>query len=528
MVQRMRARPTLIPRLLVAVAVSLTLACGPGRGGDLDASYGGVSDDSVIVDPSGYAPLTAVIELETESPVSIVSRVIGRNGPSSDVRHALPTPARKHRVEVLGLYPARENTVELTFYDAGGVDRGTKSYTVRTAPLSARLPSIVVDRADPARMAPGMTLIAYFPHGRDGNTPQLPLFFDHFGDIRWYLDYTGHPQLGNLSYDVGIERLANGNLYFGDKGTNRIYEVTMLGEIVETWEMPGYRFHHNVQEKPDGNFLVTVTKADEPTSLDHIIEIDRHTGKIIRVWDLRRSLNASRAVFGNDERNWAHVNAVIYDERDDSIILTARLQGAVKLTASNEPVWILGPHVGWGTSGQGEDLSRVLLTPLDSRGEPIDDDDVTRGRVATDDFDWAWMPHAPQLMPDGTLMLFDNGARRHLSPGARFSRAVVYTIDEQDLTVQQVWAYGQERGDETYSVSVSDVDFLPESNHVIFAPGNSHDESDRRYGMVIELDYETREVLFEARITMPGETRGITFHRAERLPLHPDGVDPGR
>ena len=41
------------------------------------------------------------------------------------------------------------------------------------------------------------------------------------------------------------------------------------------------------------------------------------------------------------------------------------------------------------------------------------------------------------------------------------------------------------------------------------------------YGKVVEADYTTRTVVFEAAITPPTAPFGITFHRVERLPLYP-------
>src|SRR5690606_35763824 len=117
---------------------------------------------------------------------------------------------------------------------------------------------------------------------------------------RWYLDYADHPTLGILGYDNGIERLQNGNFYFGDIRTNSIYEVDLFGQVINTWTLPGYKFHHQVLEKPDGNFVVTVNKSGSthlngvPTVEDYVIEVDRASGVIVEEWDLKQSLDEYR------------------------------------------------------------------------------------------------------------------------------------------------------------------------------------------------------------------------------------------
>ncbi len=40
-------------------------------------------------------------------------------------------------------------------------------------------------------------------------------------------------------------------------------------------------------------------------------------------------------------------------------------------------------------------------------------------------------------------------------------------------------------------------------------------------GKAIEVDYTTRDVVFEATIVPPDAPFGIVFHRVERLPLYP-------
>ncbi len=88
-------------------------------------------------------------------------------------------------------------------------------------------------------MKPGMNLVSYFGQSKHTDA-QIPLNFDAAGDIRWYLDLSAHPSLSNLFYDVGIEWLANGNLYFGDGRTGQIVEMDMLARIAhQDLESPG-------------------------------------------------------------------------------------------------------------------------------------------------------------------------------------------------------------------------------------------------------------------------------------------------
>ena len=477
-----------------------------------------ISNEHIIHNP--FSPLTVNILLETSVATKISMRVVGKHEAESDVVKDFDDVNTSHDIPVLGLYADYDNTVELTFKDAGGLVLGSKSYTIKTSALpSATFPAITIDSKNTALMAPGMTLVSYFGY-KDNPSPESPFIFDAFGDIRWYLDFKTSAVLNKLFFDDGMERLQNGNLYFGDISSNAIYEMDLQGNIIDTWTLPGYQFHHNVQEKPNGNFLVTVNKQGSSTIEDHIIEIDRNTKEIIRTWDLNQSLQHSRQTLATDTVDWIHVNAVIYDASDNTIIISGRTQALVKLDENNNVVWIMGCHKGWGAAGNGTNLNNFLLQPLDKNDQPILDNNVLKGNTNNPDFEWNWYQHAPLLMPNGNVMLFDNGGDdRNFSGSGEYSRAVEYEINAANKTVKQIWEYGKNMGAATFSHIVSDVDFLTGDNHVIFSPGAVNNTTN--YGKVVEVDYATQNILFEATLTPPQSFYGITFHRTERLNLYP-------
>ena len=498
-------------------AVATLVACHSGDAVAPGTSTLTIRNELVSVNPSGYAPLTANIHVETEASTTITMRVAGKHGAASDVVKSFTDAGTVHNVPVLGLYADYANAVEMVFKGASGIEVGRKTYTLRTAALPTNtFPLITVDVRHDSLMADGMTLVSYFGYGTV-STPVHPFIFDRFGDVRWYLEYAGHPVLKSLFYDNGIERLKNGNWYFGDNSTNAVYEVDGLGNVVNTFPLPGYKFHHQVLEKPNGNFLVSVSTVGGSTTEDVIVEIDRTTKQIVTTWDLKTSLQSGRRTLSANVEDWAHVNGLAYDASDNTIIVSARTQGLVKLTQANQVVWIMGAHRGWDTAGDGTDLRTVLLQPLDKSNAPITDADVLDGAANHADFEWNWYQHAPKVLPNGHILLFDNGDNRNFGGSPNYSRAVEYVIDKQARTVKQVWTYGKDRGTTTFSRIVSDVDLLDGGTHVVWSPGAIGNAT----GKVIELDYTTQQVLFEAAIIPPTALFGITMHRTERLSLYP-------
>ena len=101
------------------------------------------------------------------------------------------------------------------------------------------------------------------------------------------------------------------------------------------------------------------------------------------------------------EKDRFHMNSIWYDPRDDSLLIAGKHQGIVKVTAENEPVWILSPHKGWGKAGkngEGGETSDYLLTAVDKSDKPYTRD-IQLGVSVAEDFDWPWGQHTPLVLP---------------------------------------------------------------------------------------------------------------------------------
>ena len=384
----------------------------------------------------------------------------------------------------------------------------------------------------PEQMEPGVTIVN--DQGGGEYDAHRAYMLDSDGEVRWYLWLRNHPKL-NITAHCGFKRLANGNFLGGDARKGNLFEFDMVGNLVKEWDIAtkGYTFHHDVIEMPNGNLLATVTKAGSLNSegtytrFDYVIEVNRETGNIVTEWDLKKSLNPARDALMSKQdiedfkHNWAHSNAVAYSQEDDCILVSNRYQGLVKLTRDNRLVWFLTPHRG------AEKNRSALLMPLDANRNPITDKDVIDGKTAHEDFEWIWGAHCPVLLDNGHVLIFDNGYHRHheeidLYSQVGYSRAVEYVINEKQKTIQQVWEYGhKEQGRRCYSVALSSVQYLPQTKHVLFGPGVGTPNVNGAGGKIIEVDYDTKEVVYEVHISRPDY---LVFHRVERISLYPENL----
>lgn len=210
-----------------------------------------------------------------------------------------------------------------------------------------------------------------------GKFNSIPIIFDDQGQIRWYLD---------LSFDGKMvspfQRLKDGTILM--VGRHVIYEFDMLGkQLKQTQIDQNYGMHHDVVELPNGNLLICVGKRNTYIDIDgekiqsdsdFIILYDRKNSKILKEWDLAKHLDVTR----NDlnffrKGDWLHMNGLAFDEKDNSIIISGKNQGLIKISWEDKLQWIMSPKRNWGKSGRdakGIDTKPFLLTAVNSEQKP--------------------------------------------------------------------------------------------------------------------------------------------------------------
>jgi arylsulfate sulfotransferase len=511
---------------LFLLTLALFLGIGPAQSQSAGAQLSLLTSDiTVTPNPYGNAPLTALATFQTSLNCSVQVRVMGE----VEVTKIFENDGTDHAVPILGLYPDRLNTVLLTLFTHHGTPE-SHLLSIKTGPLPDVLPDIEINAAGPGPMEPGMNLSTVTV--RLGQlTGMYPIMFDRNGDIRWYLDLTS---LHGLV--PPFERINDGN-FLGGIGDS-IYEYDPLGRLVDQIRLPGYNFHHDIRELPNGHVVACVDRAGTmivnshgliPSTGDAIIEIDRTTKSVVNSWDMRQLLDVSRNEQINSTGDWLHMNGLWYSASDNCLIVSGRHQGLFKVTWDNKLKWILAPHQGWGNAGfdgSGPPTAPYLLTAVDAEGNPYNGQ-VEDGFAGADDFDWNYGQHNPHILPNGNLLFFDNGDFRYfLSVFPEFSRCAEFHVDETAMTVQQVWQYGKERGAETFSRIISAVDLLPLTQNRLFCPGIVQTASGS-YAKVIEVSYPDQEVIFEATLHFknllapPNTAIADNVYRSFRISIYP-------
>ena len=503
----------------------------------------GTSIESFIayatVNPSGFNPLAAEVRLNLPQGGRIQTIVHTKEGyQTPNIEHTTAFSSYKTQfITILGLYADYNNQVEIVYQDKEGNERGRTTLDIQTEALTLNnLPHFKVVKAAVDKMEPGLTLVN--SAGKNEDDTSRPYMVDADGEIRWILDWRESKELVHIGAQCGLHRLPNGNYVTGDFNNNQLVEVDVLGNLVQRWDLValGYSYHHEVIPSQDGRYLITVTKPGAthsdgtPRILDFIIEFDPKSGTVTHEWDLSTLMDTERinkvdesipgsASYGQSRTNWLHNNGVAEDK--NAIVATGRWQGVFSYNRDNTLNWIIAPHNKWK-----EKYKKYLLQPLDKNGQPITDEAVLNGEKAHPDFEWTWGVHCPNVLPNGHILVFDNGYCRNFIPRLldepdSYSRIVEYEINETNRTIKQVWQYGKERGRACYASAISGVQYLPQTDNRLFCPGQDNQLSENGIGgRIIEINPETNEVVFELEIET--NTCSSAFHRANRISLYPE------
>ena len=405
-----------------------------------------IDNPKVLLDPYNASPLTALILFETEEEVSPKVTIEGKDKLTTiETEFAKNT---KHYLPIYGLYADYNNKVDISYTLSNG-KKITKQVEIQTNKLPDDFVLPTSLKKDSSKLTNDLY---FFTPSSKGYT----CAYDVNGDVRWYLSNNAvwdNTRLKNGHMMVSTERLVNSPYYM-----TGLYEIDLLGHIYNEYSIKG-GYHHDYFELPNGNLLVASDDFNNEagTVEDYLVELDRTTGNIVKTWDLKDVLNMEDGKSENwSNYDWFHNNSVWYDEATNSITLSGRHQDAVINIdyTSGKLNWIIGDSTNWSTEYQ-----KYFFTPVRK------------------DFEWQWSQHAAMITPEGYVFIFDNGnnkskdSSKYVEATNGDSRGVMYKIDTDKMTIEQVYEYGKERGSSFYSPYISDVDYLSKNHYLIHSGG---------------------------------------------------------
>ena len=195
--------------------------------------------------------------------------------------------------------------------------------------------------------------------------------------------------------------------------------------------------------------VVTIDDTDAETRVltDSLRRWDQTTNETEELWNALTHLDLDNRVrWAGNLKNWLNANSLALGPRGNYI---------VSLSVRNEIISIAPDlqSIEWRLGG------------LDSSYE------------FEDDSDRFYFQHTAAELPNGNILLFDNGRDRPKSDGCEYSRALELTVNAYELTAVKVWEYRHEPG--LFATSRSSAYRLANGNTLLNVETNTEDPSRR-------------------------------------------------
>jgi len=420
-----------------------------------DSSSGEIAVTALAVIANPANVLSLFVEWRTDHPVPTRLEVVCTSAYAHEFGDE--EPATAHAVFVAGLVAESECTLSVQARDdAGRVGQASALATVGSLPDI--LPELQLVASEESLMQPGWTLFN-LTNSFD-KPPLLVVAVDEQGRYRWYHQRaTGHP-----GSDTDVRAVAEGLLVGGTHG--QVWPAIIGWDGTVLWEKK-INMHHEI--RPYGEeghllYLVDVKACEHPYSSGAVMEYDRAADKVVWQWAICEHYTPAEL-----KSDWSHLNTAEVFPGGQALLVSSRNQDALLKVdrATGEVLWKVGQQ-GDFELGYGADFYRQ---------------------------------HAPEIQPDGHILLFDNGLK-----GVRdYSRALELAYDEVSGTAWRVWEYRAEP--DVFAPIWGDADRLPNGNTLItFGLRDKHQQSH-----LVEVSADKQEAW---HLVLPARW-GV--YRAERL-----------
>ena len=425
----MKHSPT---RLLGCLAVA-TLISGCGGGGKQPQA------DAAAIDPpvqrAGVTPFIRLVDFkgtglgEVSDAHFIIAPRSGATASAVDVSYSAAALARRGytgsaaiTVPVFGLYAGQTNRVSIELRFKDGSTRQWQLDVDAPAYSDPHYTSPIIRKARTVETSMGFSYML-LKSGWGG-----PVVVDTDGQVRWV-----GTQITN-SFSTAFHQ--NAFVMGQQKSTGLLIQELDGSTRTATVASSIYtNFHHNLDPGKTGLLAEFDANIGGVATLESIVaEIDS-AGVVLKEWNFATLLAEYMRAQGDDPSlfvrpgiDWLHTNAVTYDKRDDSLIVSSRENFVMKVDyATGRLLWILGdPTKYWYTFPS---LRAKALKLADGGLYPIGQ-------------------HATSVTSDGHLMLFNDGLGSQNQPAGAslgetrpYSTVSAYSIDPQSMTAREVWSF---------------------------------------------------------------------------------------
>jgi hypothetical protein len=283
---------------------------------------------------------------------------------------------------------------------------------------------------------------------------------DGSGEVVWYYQHDGLP--------FSVAQADNYNLIFTQVEGTRQVEIrpdgTVERQVIDTLEngapcAPAGRWHHELLLQPDGKVYTLGSEIQEVQLLNG--EVRQQTGDTIVAWDRNQGTVETQAslfnlldpavdrTWASDVRDgyywlgcgggeatddWTHANSLWVGDKGNMLVSLRHLNQIISFSPDLQAVqWRLG----------GPDSDFTFPNPSDQ----------------------FYHQHTAKELPNGNILLFDNGNERPAEEGGLYSRALELELDFDTMEARKVWEY--RHTPDLFAECCSSVERLANGNTVL-------------------------------------------------------------
>ena len=414
---------SILPLRLGAAALALLAVIGAVLA--WNAAYGGngpqVLAHRVALHPQNALIAEVQVTLSAAAPVFIEYE----NPTAGRFVTAWSEPGTEHKIPVVRLRPATVYRYAIGIQTAQGGRAYGPGGEFTTGPLPPELAGRQTRAA--GRSSQPLMVTDY----KDGHNAWY-FFWDETGRIVWYYQVQALENLEIGWRTQAIKQRPNGNLVFVSNLCCLI-EITPLGEVVD-WLAPNLRQgrpHHDFWLLDDGRILYpgrtreTASRGTDRPGMDErpaAATFDRlhiwnpADGTIAEVWhpgafwDLFDPAQWGQWVEPTEQLSRTHINSITPGAGGNWIVSVRNRQQIIALSPDFRRLqWRLG----------GPDSDYEFPDPADR----------------------FYGQHTAAQLPNGHILLFDNGSGRPAAEGGEYSRALELRLDAADGPAVKAWEY---------------------------------------------------------------------------------------
>ncbi|OON96629.1 MAG: hypothetical protein ATN36_05255 [Epulopiscium sp. Nele67-Bin005] len=291
----------------------------------------------IIQDPYEKAPLTALAIFDTIENAEITIKIAGKNE-YGNVEYTIPNSTQTHLVPIVGLYAGQTNEVIIEANSNGNIERQVIQIS------TPDLPNDIYDmELEALNISPADAHFTRLSAVNGYNT-----IIDMNGDIRWYYkDRTNHSYSHLENGNMLVNKNSHEHNYLNAliNQTSTLCEIDVLGKVYNTYNLNDL-MHHDFISINSHEVMYTGHNTTGIGLEDTIYRIDLEKGEVIEVIDYNNILDRYRKIVidTHASEDWLHMNAIAYNDDEDSILISAKKQGVFKIDNNRELTWILAPH----------------------------------------------------------------------------------------------------------------------------------------------------------------------------------------